>query len=340
MATKLKNMKLTSVDLVRAGANQEADICLFKSADHVEAAEEPSEDEKNIFKRFLDWIRKNATEAENEPQSHAEKQEESIDSLKDLYKSALAQSLDSIQKDDHLTDEEKKSMAEMSREQYNRKLKELHDLEEEEDRLEHEVGDDHHEDPKAEIKEELIEEIDDDDDRYDEIDEIPLHKFNQNHGADGKFSSSGGGGPKATGVYTLNSPAMKTAMAASGSRKFLESLSPENQKVVATAVTRVVNGEKGDSATLTFGAGNQKQVRIVQGDYNVFDKQNYCDVESRDSSSSVWTSSHVPSKEAGKFTTIAMRELGYNGGPITSKEGATKKSASVDETVGGVTALD
>lgn len=32
MATKLKNLKLTSVDLVRAGANQEAEICIFKSA--------------------------------------------------------------------------------------------------------------------------------------------------------------------------------------------------------------------------------------------------------------------------------------------------------------------
>lgn len=31
MATKLKNIRLTSVDLVRAGANQEADICLVKS---------------------------------------------------------------------------------------------------------------------------------------------------------------------------------------------------------------------------------------------------------------------------------------------------------------------
>lgn len=30
MATKLKNMRLTSVDLVRRGANQEADICFFK----------------------------------------------------------------------------------------------------------------------------------------------------------------------------------------------------------------------------------------------------------------------------------------------------------------------
>ena len=38
MATKLKNMRLTSVDLVPAGANQEAKICLFKGLD--EAPEE------------------------------------------------------------------------------------------------------------------------------------------------------------------------------------------------------------------------------------------------------------------------------------------------------------
>ncbi len=31
LARLLKNLKLTSVDLVHAGANQEADICLFKS---------------------------------------------------------------------------------------------------------------------------------------------------------------------------------------------------------------------------------------------------------------------------------------------------------------------
>lgn len=33
MATLLKNMKLTSVDLVRRGANQEAHISLFKGMD-------------------------------------------------------------------------------------------------------------------------------------------------------------------------------------------------------------------------------------------------------------------------------------------------------------------
>ncbi len=31
LANRLKNLRLTSVDLVKAGANQEADICLYKS---------------------------------------------------------------------------------------------------------------------------------------------------------------------------------------------------------------------------------------------------------------------------------------------------------------------
>lgn len=44
MATKLKNLRLTSVDLVRAGANQEADICLYKSAD-----QDPPRPGKRVF---------------------------------------------------------------------------------------------------------------------------------------------------------------------------------------------------------------------------------------------------------------------------------------------------
>lgn len=43
MATKLRNMRLTSVDLVRAGANQEADICLFKSLDGTPTEDTPTE---------------------------------------------------------------------------------------------------------------------------------------------------------------------------------------------------------------------------------------------------------------------------------------------------------
>ncbi len=42
MATKLKNVRLTSVDLVRAGANQEADICLFKGMGAEARTEEPN----------------------------------------------------------------------------------------------------------------------------------------------------------------------------------------------------------------------------------------------------------------------------------------------------------
>jgi len=37
MTTKLTDLRLTSVDLVRTGANQQADICLFKSAAPTEA---------------------------------------------------------------------------------------------------------------------------------------------------------------------------------------------------------------------------------------------------------------------------------------------------------------
>lgn len=43
MVTKLKNLLLSSVDLVRRGANQEADICLFKSADQPEEQRDGNE---------------------------------------------------------------------------------------------------------------------------------------------------------------------------------------------------------------------------------------------------------------------------------------------------------
>lgn len=60
MATLLKNMKLTSVDLVGRGANQEADICLFKGMD-VDHAEEPtasgtiSKSDPNRFDRIEEF---------------------------------------------------------------------------------------------------------------------------------------------------------------------------------------------------------------------------------------------------------------------------------------------
>lgn len=52
MANRLKNLRLTSVDLVKAGANQEADICLYKS---VEPQTEPAGFD-NIEEEFFDEI--------------------------------------------------------------------------------------------------------------------------------------------------------------------------------------------------------------------------------------------------------------------------------------------
>lgn len=53
MATKLIGLRLTSVDLVRAGANQEADICLYKSLDGAPQEEpqtSPQEEQRTISK--------------------------------------------------------------------------------------------------------------------------------------------------------------------------------------------------------------------------------------------------------------------------------------------------
>lgn len=116
MATKLKNMHLTSVDLVRAGANQEADICLFKSADPQEAAEGPTDAQTNILKRFLAWLFENPAEPPSEPENPIEKADDQPTA--DIYKSAITESLQSIAADDTLTQEEKNSLIEKSIGQY------------------------------------------------------------------------------------------------------------------------------------------------------------------------------------------------------------------------------
>lgn len=179
MATKLKKMKLTSVDLVRAGANQEADICLYKSADPPEATESPTEPEKNIFKRFIHWLRENPTEAASEPPSHIEKGNETPD-LEFLYKSALAESLHSIMNDHTLNDIEKKDMTEQSLRQYADKIRELERRDEEEDRVEDRIEDrmerKYGDDDEDTIEEEILEEVHERPgmrrNRFDEIDEI------------------------------------------------------------------------------------------------------------------------------------------------------------------------
>ena len=141
MATKLKNMRLTSVDLVKAGANQEADICLYKSADaeHTsqEAPEAPTEAEKNIFKRFIGWLRDGGAEDGTEPDGTIEKGNapEPDAEPADIYKSAILESAHSILADDSLTNDQKSAMIEKSLDQYHEATAEIYKYNENHDRL-------------------------------------------------------------------------------------------------------------------------------------------------------------------------------------------------------------
>lgn len=110
MATKLKKMKLTSVDLVRAGANQEADICLYKSADPDERQKE-----QNLFKRFLAWVKDNR---EEEKPVEVEKNDDNTEDEETVFKTALAESLLSIVSDETLTAEERNQLVAKSLEEF------------------------------------------------------------------------------------------------------------------------------------------------------------------------------------------------------------------------------
>lgn len=183
MATKLKNMKLTSVDLVRSGANQEADICLFKSADPPGATEMPTEAERGIFKRFINWLLEDPEIATYEPQNVAKddprpKEAETFDEVQDRkepndtlddYLDALEYSYISIQIDDDLDESEKNKYM----------LESLQEF--------------------VDAMEELIPELATTMPRYDDAEKSAdleeneeIEKFNQNHGRDGKFTSAGG----------------------------------------------------------------------------------------------------------------------------------------------------
>ena len=134
MANKLKNMRLTSVDLVRNGANQEADICLFKSADPEEDPAQPTAEEKNIFKRFINWLRENHEEDPQEEEDTVEKDFSTFDSLNAAresneklwqYTSALTESIRSIQMDPDLDKDQKMKMMAQSLGQFDAAMSEL-----------------------------------------------------------------------------------------------------------------------------------------------------------------------------------------------------------------------
>lgn len=126
MATKLKNMKLTSVDLVKAGANQKADICLYKSA---EGATTQEEAEKGIFKRFLDWLYEATASDEAVAGMNTPIEKGDDPETANIYKSAITESIQSIIADESLSTEEKNDMVEKSLEQYHEKMLELNKAE-------------------------------------------------------------------------------------------------------------------------------------------------------------------------------------------------------------------
>lgn len=187
MANKLKNLHLTSVDLVRAGANQEADICLYKSAQPPEGSETPLEHEKNIFKRFIGWMRENLTDADKSALSAIEKDYSTFDSVNEnrnnkealwKYNSALEQSIDSIMSDNSLTSTEKRNLMDQSLTQFNTAMGKLFDS----------LCCVGNESMDALVEVSSLQKSE----RYDVIQEVK--KYNPYHGPDGRFASAGAGG--------------------------------------------------------------------------------------------------------------------------------------------------
>lgn len=134
MANKLRKMHLTSVDLVRRGANQEADICLFKGMDPSgNTTETPTEHETNIFKRFINWLRENPSEAEIEPDT-IEKDYKPFDTLNEnreneeklwRYTSSLTESIRTIVDDSSLDSAQKLELMKTSLSQFNTAIEKL-----------------------------------------------------------------------------------------------------------------------------------------------------------------------------------------------------------------------
>ena len=120
--TKLKKMKLNSVDFVRRGANPAADIALYKSADY---SGDPEEDEKqSFFKSIADGIASGLKKAFS---FEEENDDTSIDVAKadydlQLFTDALGESFSSIMKDNSISADEKLGMVHKSLSEFNETL--------------------------------------------------------------------------------------------------------------------------------------------------------------------------------------------------------------------------
>lgn len=136
MANKLKEMEYSSVDLVRAGANQAADILLYKNEDGTPGT---PESETGIFKRFLNWLKAQPeeTQAAVEKAEPVEKDFVTFDDVNGSrenqeklwqYNEAFTTSIRSIREDRELDAGAKAEMMRTSLRQYSEAMDRLIDV--------------------------------------------------------------------------------------------------------------------------------------------------------------------------------------------------------------------
>ena len=151
--TKLKKIELSSVDMCRRGANQEADIALFKNEEGAPGNDPPAdapeapgmvEVPNGLWKSILDFAKGLVAKAEPEADESAEegaeteedveKAAETFDQRRTMqeirddrwkYQDALNMSIESIFTDETLSEEEKASMIEESVDQFATAYKEM-----------------------------------------------------------------------------------------------------------------------------------------------------------------------------------------------------------------------
>lgn len=107
---KLKNAKLTSVDFVESGANQDADIMFFKSRPHEDLETSEEEVMKSWWQKFKDFVTGETPSEEAFEKSCIAKAKQTIKDENQLYTSVLKESMDSIVFNDNLSPEEKEGM--------------------------------------------------------------------------------------------------------------------------------------------------------------------------------------------------------------------------------------
>lgn len=238
MSTKLKNMKLTSVDLVRAGANQEADICLYKSANP------PAETTIDLYKSAI-------TES---LQSIVADESLSVEEKNSLIEKSIGQYHDRMT--------ELFSAAPAEEPQTEEPLEKA-DGEPEGDEDGEELVDFDFED----------EEPVDKSDRYDEIEYVS--KANPYHAADGKFTTAGGGGGSNNPFQSGNAHAVLSEMPRHGTVTIRtdkkEVAYTKRQDGSGSSKSTVWTGKNSSGQSINISQGNLADI-INSGGNKVFGK--------------------------------------------------------------------